>query len=333
MRVAINGFGRIGRLAARAIFETKRADMHLAAINSPAPIATLCHLLRYDSVHGPCPFSIEIEGEDLILDGHKVTITHERNPAALPWAALSVDVVLECTGAFNTGEGAAQHLAAGAQRVLISAPAKGEDATIVWGVNSGELRAEHKIVSCASCTTNCLAPVAKVVHESFGIVSGFMTTIHAYTGDQNLVDSTHKDLYRARAAGINMVPTSTGAASALGKVIPALAGRLDGVAIRVPTPNVSLVDVTFVVERAATPQDVNASLIAAAKGQMSGVLGVCDEPLVSGDFTHNPLSSIVSLPGTRVVGGTLVRVMAWYDNEWGFACRMLDLSAAMARLG
>jgi glyceraldehyde 3-phosphate dehydrogenase len=328
--IAINGFGRIGRLAARAAFETGRTDVRLVAVNSPAPLSTLRHLLRYDSVHGPCPFAVEGADNALIMNGQRVALSHGRDPAALDWAG--VDVVLECTGAFNTRDGAAGHLTAGAKRVLISAPAKGEDFTCVFGVNDANLKAEHKVVSNASCTTNCLAPVAKVVHEAFGITSGFMTTIHAYTGDQNLVDATHKDLHRARAAGMNMVPTSTGAARALGQVLPALAGRLDGVAIRVPTPCVSLVDVKFVLQTPATAERINAVFSEAADGPMRGVLGVTDEPLVSGDFTHSPLSAVVSLPGTTVVGGTLARVAAWYDNEWAFACRMLDVAARMGRL-
>lgn len=332
IKIAINGFGRIGRLVARALFESGRDDIELVAINDLAPLETSRYLLRYDSAHGRFPLPVEADGGDLVIAGRRVKVFRERGPEDLPWGDLGVDIALECTGLFTKREGAEKHLAAGAGKVLISAPAAGEDITVVYGVNHADLRAGHRIVSNASCTTNCLAPVAHVLHEAVGITSGFMTTIHAYTGDQRVVDTTHADLHRARGAAVNMIPTSTGAAKAVGKVLPALDGLLDGVAIRVPTHNVSLVDFTFVAGRATDADEVNAALSKAAEaGPLAGVLGVYDEPLVSTDFNHNPLSSIASLDGTKVTGGTLVRVMSWYDNEWGFSNRMLDTAAAMAK--
>ena len=332
-KIAINGFGRIGRLVARALAESGRDDLELVAINDLAPAATSAHLLRYDSVHGPFPFEVQVDSGSLTLAGRRVAVLSERDPAALPWGDMGVDIALECTGLFTARADADKHLTAGARRVLISAPAKGEDITVVFGVNHDKLQASHKVVSNASCTTNCLAPVAHVLHEKVGITSGFMTTIHAYTGDQRVVDTAHSDPHRARAAAVNMIPTSTGAAAAVGKVLPDLDGLLDGVAIRVPTPNVSLVDFKFVAGRATSVDEINQALQAAARGPLSGVLGVYDEPLVSMDFNHNPLSSIASLAGTKVTAGTLVRVMSWYDNEWGFSNRMLDTAAAMARAG
>ena len=332
-KVAINGFGRIGRLVCRALFESGRDDLELVAINDLAPLETNKVLLKYDSVHGRSSFDVEAEGESaLIIGGKSVKCFQEREPANLPWGDLGVDIVLECTGIFTKRDMAAKHLEAGAKKVLISAPAEGEDYTVVYKVNCDGLKAEHKIVSNASCTTNCLAPVAKVLHEAIGIESGFMTTIHSYTGDQRIVDTMHKDLHRARAAACNMIPTSTGAAKAVGKVLPALNGKLDGVAIRVPTPNVSLVDLKFVAAKKTTKEDINAA-IKAALPSMEGVLGAYDEPLVSSDFNHDSRSSIFSYAGTKVMDGTLARVMSWYDNEWGFSNRMLDSAVKMHKAG
>ncbi|MCB1556440.1 MAG: type I glyceraldehyde-3-phosphate dehydrogenase [Alphaproteobacteria bacterium] len=333
-RIAINGFGRIGRLVFRAWVESGRKDIEIVAINDLADVKTNAHLLKYDSTHGPSPFPVSIEGDDTIIaDGHKVKCVQVRDPADLPWAEMNIDIVYECTGIFTGREGAAKHLAAGAKKVLISAPATDEDITVVYGVNSDKLNAGHKIVSNASCTTNCLAPVAHAIHNKIGIESGFMTTIHSYTGDQRVVDTMHKDLHRARAAATNMIPTSTGAAKAVGKVLPELNGKLDGVAIRVPTPNVSLVDLKFIASRPTTVAEVNEAITQAAGGALEGVLGHYDEPLVSGDFNHNKLSSVFSLEGTKVIDGTLVRIMSWYDNEWGFSNRMLDTGARMHAVG
>lgn len=333
-KVAINGFGRIGRLVFRAWAESGRNDIEIVAINDLADIKTNAHLLKYDSVHGPSPFTVETEGDDTIIaDGHKVKCLQERDPAALPWGEMGIDIVFECTGIFTARDTASKHLTAGAKKVLISAPATDEDLTVVFGVNSDQLQAGHTIVSNASCTTNCLAPVAHALHSKIGIEKGFMTTIHSYTGDQRIVDTMHKDLHRARAAATNMIPTSTGAAKAVGKVLPALAGKLDGVAIRVPTPNVSLVDLKFIASRATTVEEVNNIIREFAGGDLDGVLGCYDEPLVSSDFNHNPLSSVFSLNGTNVVDGTLVRIMTWYDNEWGFSNRMLDTAEKMHSVG
>lgn len=333
-KVAINGFGRIGRLVARALYEAKRSDIELVAINDLADTKTNAHLLKYDSVHGKFPFSVEASGNDMKIDGKLVKVYNERDPAAIPWKDTAVDIVLECSGVFTDRAKAELHLKGGAKKVLISAPATGEDITVVIGVNCAQLKAEHIIVSNASCTTNCLAPVAAVLDKAIGIEHGFMTTIHSYTGDQRLVDTMHSDLHRARAAALNMVPSSTGAAKAIGKVIPSLNGKLDGVSIRVPTPNVSVVDFKFVAKRATTIEEINSAIKAAADaGSLKGILGYYDEPLVSTDFNHDPRSSIFSLEGTKVIEGTMVRVMSWYDNEWGFSNRMLDTAVKMAQLG
>lgn len=332
LNVAINGFGRIGRLVLRALYESGRTDIKIVAINDLANITTNAHLLKYDTVHGVFPFDVKgIDDKTMQIGNDKVTVCQERDPANLPWADMGIDIVFECSGVFTKRADAQKHLDAGAKRVLISAPATDEDLTVVYGVNHDKLTADHKIVSNASCTTNCLAPVAKALNDAIGIESGFMTTIHSYTGDQRVVDTAHSDLHRARAAACNMIPTSTGAAKAVGKVLPELNGKLDGVAIRVPTPNVSLVDLNFVAARATTVDEINKAVIAAADGEMKGILGYYAEPLVSGDFNHNPLSSVFSVEGTKVIDGTLVRIMSWYDNEWGFSNRMLDTAATMAK--
>ena len=331
-KVAINGFGRIGRLVARALYESKRNDIELVAINDLADTKTNAHLLKYDSVHGAFPFSVEIEGNDLKIDGKLVKVYNSKDPGAIPWKDTNVDIVMECSGVFTDRAKAELHFQGGAKKVLISAPATGEDITVVFGVNCDNLKAEHKIVSNASCTTNCLAPVAAVLDKAIGIEHGFMTTIHSYTGDQRLVDTMHKDLQRARAAALSMIPSSTGAAKAIGKVIPSLDGKLDGVSIRVPTPNVSLVDFKFVAKRATTIEEVNKAMKDAAQGNMKHILAYVEEPLVSCDFNHDPHSSSFVPDGTKVIDGTMVRVMSWYDNEWGFSNRMLDTAVKMAQL-
>ncbi len=336
VKVGINGFGRIGRLVARALYESGRTDIELVAINDLADTHTNAHLLKYDSVHGRFPFPVEGGQTDSIkINGKNVKVFNAKDPAQIQWKDAGVDIVLECSGIFTDKEKAALHFQGGAKKVLISAPATGEDITIVVGVNCGKLTKEHKIVSNASCTTNCLAPVASVIHKAIGIEHGYMTTIHSYTGDQKIVDTMHKDLHRARAAALNMIPTSTGAAKAVGKVLPDLAGKLDGVAIRVPTPNVSLVDFKFVPSRATTVDEINNAIKAAADaGSLKGILAYYDEELVSSDFNHDPHSSIFSLEGTKVMeGGKMVRVMSWYDNEWGFSNRMLDAAVKMHNAG
>lgn len=334
IKVAINGFGRIGRNVTRALFESGRDDIEIVAINDLAPLATNKHLLKYDSVHGTFGFSVETVDEDtIIVDGKKIDVCQERNPEDLPWGKLGVDIVFECTGIFTARDKAAMHIKAGAKKVLISAPSGDADIMAVFGVNSDKISAEHEVVSNASCTTNCLAPMAKALNDAIGIESGFMTTIHSYTGDQRIVDTAHGDLHRARAGAVNMIPTSTGAAKAVGKVLPELNGKLDGVSMRVPTPNVSVVDFKFTASRDTTVEEVNNAIIAAAGGDLDGVLGTYDEPLVSGDFNHNPLSSIFAVNETKVIGGKLVRVMSWYDNEWGFSNRMLDTAAKMHEVG
>ena len=330
-KVAINGFGRIGRLVLRALVETGRNDLQIVAINSPGASDVMAHLLAYDTSHGKFNGTITQEGDMMDFGHGQIPLFHERDPAKLPWDALDVDIVLECSGHFNDRDKAAAHLQAGAKRVLISAPANNADLTVVYGVNDKQLTAEHQIISNASCTTNCLAPMAKVLHESVGIEAGFMTTIHAYTGDQNILDNSHKDLRRARAGARSLVPTSTGAASAVGLVLPELAGRLNGSAVRVPTENVSLVDLTFTASRKTTREEINAALMAAAQGPLEGVLGINELPLVSIDFNHNPHSSVADLTQTDVLDGQFVRVVSWYDNEWGFSCRMLDTAAVMAK--
>jgi glyceraldehyde 3-phosphate dehydrogenase len=332
VRVAINGFGRIGRLVLRAIVESKRRDIVVVGVNDLGPVDTNAHLLRYDSVHGRFPGPVTVDGDYMIVDGHKIRVTAIKNPAELPHKELGVDIALECTGIFTSKEKASPHLAAGAKRVLISAPADGVDLTVVYGVNHAKLGHEHIVVSNASCTTNCLAPVAKVMHEAVGIAQGFMTTIHSYTNDQPVLDQLHKDLYRARAAALSMIPTSTGAAKAVGLVLPELKGRLDGVAVRVPTPNVSLVDFKFTAKRPTSLDEINGAAKAASAGALKGVLDIVEAPLVSSDFNHNSASSSFAVDQTKVIDGTFVRVMSWYDNEWGFSNRMADVAVAMGAL-
>ncbi len=332
MKVAINGFGRIGRLVLRAILEQGRPDIEVVAINDLADAEANARLFRRDSVHGRYPGEVAADGEHLVIDGRRIRVTAERDPARLPHTKLGVDIALECTGFFTEADKARAHIEAGARRVLISAPAKGADLTVVYGVNHAKLTADHIIVSNASCTTNCLAPVAKVMNEAFGLERGLMTTVHAYTNDQKILDQIHADPRRARAAALSMIPTTTGAARAVGEVLPELKGKLDGSAIRVPTPNVSLVDLTFVPGRAVTRDEVNAALKAAAEGPMKGILDYTDEPLVSIDLNHCPASSTIDSLETAVIDGHLVRVVSWYDNEWGFSNRMADTAVAMGRL-
>jgi len=333
VRVAINGFGRIGRLVLRSIVEHGRRDIEVVAINDLGPVETNAHLLRYDSVHGRFPATVTVDGDSIDVGFGKIKVTAIRNPAELPHRDLGVDIALECTGLFTSRDKAAAHLEAGAKRVLVSAPADGADKTIVYGVNHDTLTKDDLVVSNASCTTNCLAPVAKVLQELCGIERGYMTTIHSYTGDQPTLDTMHKDLYRARAAAMSMIPTSTGAAKALGLVIPALTGKLDGSSIRVPTPNVSVVDLKFVPGRTVTKDEINAALKAAAgAGPLKGILAATEEPLVSMDFNHNPASSTAALPQTQVIEGQLARVLSWYDNEWGFSTRMSDTAVALGKL-
>jgi len=331
VKVAINGFGRIGRNVARAILERPEAGLELVAINDLGDAKANALLFKRDSVHGAYPGTVTVDGNDLIIDGKRIKVTAERDPANLPHAADGIDIAFECTGFFTDKASAGKHLTAGAKRVLISAPAKGVDLTVVFGVNHDKLTADHLIVSNASCTTNCLAPFAKVLHESIGIERGLMTTIHSYTNDQKILDQIHKDPRRARAAALNMIPTSTGAAVAVGEVLPELKGKLDGSSIRVPTPNVSVVDLTFQPKRDTTVEEVNALLKAAAEGPLKGVLGYTDEPLVSVDFNHDPHSSTIDSLETAVLEGKLVRVLSWYDNEWGFSNRMLDTAGAIAK--
>jgi glyceraldehyde 3-phosphate dehydrogenase len=336
VRVAINGFGRIGRLVLRAVLESGRTDIEVAAINDLGPVETNAHLLRFDSVHGPFPGKVQTKDGAIDAGRGWMKVTAERDPAKLPWKELGVEVALECTGLFTAREAAAKHLEAGAKRVLISAPATGADLTVVYGVNHGKLEKKHTVVSNASCTTNCLAPVAAVLHKAVGIEQGFMTTIHSYTGDQPVLDTLHKDLYRARAAALSMIPTTTGAAKAVGLVLPELAGKLDGTAIRVPTPNVSLIDFKFTAKQPTTVEAVNAAILKAAtesNGPLNGILAVNEAPLVSSDFNHNPASSTFDMKQTQVIDGRLVRVLAWYDNEWGFSNRMCDTAVAMGKLG
>ncbi len=338
LKVGINGLGRIGRCVLRALVEDNYADVEqfggieLVAANGPAPLETHLQLLKYDSVHGRFRGDIRAEGETIITSKHRVAITHEKDPAKLDWKKLGVELVLECSGKFNSREAASAHLKAGAKRVLISAPAPDAEATLVFGVNNPVLKKEQTVVSVGSCTTNALAPLAKVLNDGIGITRGFMTTIHAYTGDQNLVDNSHKDLRRARAATLSMIPTSTGAAKTLGLVLPELEGKLDGISIRVPVPNVSLVDLTFEAARDTTREEINALLSKAADGAMKGVLEVSNEKLVSIDYTHTTASSIVDASGTYVTGKRLVRVAAWYDNEWGFSNRMWDVAKLWSKL-
>ncbi|MBH9987193.1 type I glyceraldehyde-3-phosphate dehydrogenase [Bartonella sp. W8098] len=331
VRVAINGFGRIGRNVVRAIIESGRKDIDIVAVNDLGPVETNAHLLRYDSVHGRFPHEVKVSGDTIDAGRGPIKVTAARDPEQLPWKELGIDIAMECTGIFTSREKAAAHLDAGAKRVIVSAPSKGADLTVVYGVNHDKLTKEHKVISNGSCTTNCLAPVAHVLNKTVGIEKGFMTTIHSYTGDQPTLDKLHKDLYRARAAALSMIPTSTGAAKAVGLVLPELAGKLDGVAIRVPTPNVSVVDFTFIAKRPVTPEEINEEIRVAANGPMKGILGYTDEKLVSHDFNHDPHSSIFHTEQTRVMDGTFVRILSWYDNEWGFSNRMADVAVAFAK--
>ena len=331
VRVAINGFGRIGRLVLRSIIEHDRKDIEVVAINDLGPVETNAHLLQYDTVHGKLNQEVRVDGDMIRVGDRAFKCTAIRNPAELPHGDMGVDIAFECTGIFASKEKAAAHLEAGAKRVLVSAPATNADKTIVYGVNHDTLSADDLVVSNASCTTNCLSPVAKVLNDTVGIERGYMTTVHAYTGDQPTLDRMHKDLYRARAAASSMIPTSTGAAKAVGLVLPELAGKLNGSAVRVPTPNVSMIDLVFDAGRETSVEEINAAIKAAAEGPMKGVLGYSDKPLVSADFNHDPHSSTFAADGTNVTEGTLVRVLSWYDNEWGFATRMSDTALYMSK--
>ncbi|QQS12983.1 MAG: type I glyceraldehyde-3-phosphate dehydrogenase [Rhodospirillales bacterium] len=333
VRVAINGFGRIGRNVLRAIIESGRKDIEVVGINDLGPVETNAHLMRFDSVHGRFPGEVKVDGDSIDVGRGKIKVTAERDPSKLPHKALGVEIALECTGFFTSKDAASAHLTAGAKRALVSAPADGADLTVVYGVNHDKLTKDHFVVSNASCTTNCLAPVAKVLNDLVGIENGFMTTIHAYTGDQPTLDTLHKDLYRARAAGLSMIPTSTGAAKAVGLVLPDLNGKLDGLSIRVPTPNVSVIDLKFVAKRKTDVKEINEAVRLAAANQLKGVLGWTDAPNVSIDFNHDPHSATFHMDQTKVMDGTFVRVMAWYDNEWGFSNRMSDTAVAMGKLG
>jgi len=330
IRVGINGFGRIGRNVLRACLDEK--NLEFVAVNDITSAKTLAHLLKHDSVHGTLPDEVKADGENLTVGARNIKVLAERDPAKLPWKSLGVDLVLECSGLFTDRDKAAKHLEAGAKKVIISAPAKGADLTVVYGVNHTAYDpAKHHVLSNASCTTNCLAPVAKVLHETFGVKRGLMTTVHAYTNDQRILDLPHEDLRRARAAALSMIPTSTGAAKAIGLVIPALDGKLDGMAVRVPTPNVSLVDLSCELEKPATKDAINAAVKEAAAGPLKGVLLYCDEPLVSSDFNHSPFSSIFDSALTKVIDGNFAKVLSWYDNEWGFSNRMRDVALIVGR--
>ena len=331
-RIAINGFGRIGRNVLRAIIESGRTDIEVVAINDLGPVETNAHLMRYDSVHGKFPGTVTVEGDTINVGRGPIKVTAVRDPAQLPHKDLGVDIALECTGIFTSKDKASAHLTAGAKRVLVSAPADGADLTVVYGVNHQKLTKDHLVVSNASCTTNCLSPVAKVLNDVIGIEKGMMTTIHSYTGDQPTLDTMHKDLYRGRAAALSMIPTSTGAAKAVGLVLPELNGKLDGFAMRVPTPNVSVVDLKFVAKRATTKDEINAAIKAAAEGPLKGILGYTTAPNVSIDFNHDPHSSIFHMDQTKVMDGTLCSILTWYDNEWGFSNRMGDTAVAMGKL-
>ena len=332
VKVAINGFGRIGRNVLRAIVESGRTDIQVVAINDLGPVETNAHLMRFDSVHGRFPGTVTVDGDTIDVGFGPIKVTAIRNPAELPHKELGVDIALECTGIFVTREKAAAHLEAGARRVIVSAPCDNADLTVVFGVNHDKLTKDHVVISNAPCTTNCLAPVAKVLNDAIGIEKGFMTTIHSYTGDQPTLDTMHKDLYRGRAAALSMIPTSTGAAKAVGLVLPELNGKLDGSAIRVPTPNVSVVDLKFVARRATTVEEVNAAIKAAADGPLKGILGYTNTPNVSIDFNHDSHSSMFHMDQTKVMDGTFVRILSWYDNEWGFSNRMSDTAVAMGKL-
>jgi len=332
VRVAINGFGRIGRNVLRAIIESGRTDIEVVAINDLGPVETNAHLMRYDSVHGKFPGTVTVDGDMINVGRGPIKVTAVRDPAQLPHKDLGVDIALECTGIFTSKDKASAHLTAGAKRVLVSAPADGADLTVVFGVNHQKLTKDHLVVSNASCTTNCLSPVAKVLNDVIGIEKGMMTTIHSYTGDQPTLDTMHKDLYRGRAAALSMIPTSTGAAKAVGLVLPELNGKLDGFAMRVPTPNVSVVDLKFIAKRSTTKDEINAAIKAAADGPMKGILGYTNAPNVSIDFNHDPHSSIFHMDQTKVMDGTLCSILTWYDNEWGFSNRMSDTAVAMGKL-
>lgn len=333
IRVAINGFGRIGRNVVRAIHESGRTDIDVVAVNDLGPVETNAHLLRYDSVHGRFPHEVTVNGDSIKIGKDTFKVTAIKDPEQLPWKDLGVDIALECTGIFTSKERASAHLTAGAQRVVVSAPADGADLTVVYGVNHHLLSKDHMVISNASCTTNCLAPVAKVLNDAIGIETGFMTTIHSYTGDQPTLDTMHKDLYRARAAAVSMIPTSTGAAKAIGLVIPELKGKLDGSSIRVPTPNVSVVDFKFVASRSTTVEEVNDAIkVAAESGPLKGILGYTLHPNVSIDFNHDPHSSTFHMDQTKVMDGTFVRILTWYDNEWGFSSRMGDTAVAFGKV-
>ncbi len=332
VRVAINGFGRIGRNVLRAIVESGRTDVEVVAINDLGPVETNAHLLRYDSVHGRFPADVAVDGDAIVINGKKIKVTAVRNPAELPHKDHGVAIAMECTGIFTARDKAAAHLDAGAKRVIVSAPADNADYTVVYGVNHQGLTKDHHVISNASCTTNCLAPVVKVLHEAVGIDHGMMTTIHSYTGDQPTLDTLHKDLYRGRAASLNMIPTSTGAAKAIGLVIPDLKGKLDGISIRVPTPNVSVVDFKFMAKKATDAKEINAAIKAAADGSLKGILGYTNAPNVSMDFNHDPHSSVFHMDQTKVMEGKMVSILSWYDNEWGFSNRMSDTAVALAKL-
>jgi glyceraldehyde 3-phosphate dehydrogenase len=331
VRVAINGFGRIGRNVLRAIAEAGRKDIEVVGINDLGPVETNAHLLRYDSVHGRFPGEVTVKGDTISIGNGAMKVSAERDPSKLPWKELGVDIALECTGIFTAKDKASAHLTAGAKRVLVSAPADGADFTVVYGVNHDKLSKDHKVVSNGSCTTNCLAPVAKVINDAVGIETGFMTTIHAYTGDQPTLDTLHKDLYRGRAAALSMIPTSTGAAKAIGLVLPELKGKLDGVAIRVPTPNVSVIDLKVVAKKETNKDEINEAMKRAAEQQLKGILATTSAPNVSIDFNHDPHSATFHMDQTKVMNGTLLRVLAWYDNEWGFSNRMADTAVVMGK--
>ena len=331
VKVAINGFGRIGRNILRAIYESGRKDIDIVAVNDLGPVETNAHLLRYDSVHGRFPHEVAVDGDTISIGSGKIKVTAVKDPSQLPWKDLGVDIALECTGIFTSKEKASAHLAAGAKRVIVSAPADGADLTVVYGINHDQLSKDHIVISNGSCTTNCLAPMAKVMHDLVGIEKGMMTTVHSYTGDQPTLDTMHKDLYRARAAALSQIPTSTGAAKAIGLVLPELKGKLDGISIRVPTPNVSLVDLKFVAGRNTTVQEVNDALIAASDGKLKGVMTYTRDPLVSSDLNHDPHSATILLDQTKVIDGNFVNILGWYDNEWGFSNRMCDVTAALAK--
>jgi glyceraldehyde 3-phosphate dehydrogenase len=333
LRVGINGFGRIGRNILRGIYESKRTDIEIVAINDLGPVETNAHLLRFDSVHGRFPGEVTVKGDSISLGNGAIKVTAERDPSKLPWKDMGVDIAFECTGIFTAKAKASAHLTAGAKRVLVSAPADGADLTVVYGVNHDKLTKDHLVVSNGSCTTNCLAPVAKVLNDTVGIETGFMTTIHAYTGDQPTLDTMHSDLYRGRAAALSMIPTSTGAAKAIGLVLPELQGKLDGTAIRVPTPNVSVVDLKIVAKRKTDAKEINEAMKRAAEQELKGILGYTNHPNVSIDFNHDAHSSTLAMDQTKVQGGNLVRVLSWYDNEWGFSNRMADTAVAMGKLG